>query len=240
MKPTKTAQLVLDATEALRQGCNRLRFDVPYVYNPLDYAKAPHDLYVTKYARSKKRVMFLGMNPGPFGMAQTGVPFGEVSIAKDWLKVEAPVGRATHEHKKRPIQGFACPRSEVSGSRLWGLFQEKFGTAKAFFQSHYVANYCPLVFLEETGRNKTPDKLAKAERDALEKVCDAHLAALVHALKPDFVVGVGKFAEARAHKALPNFAGTIATVLHPSPASPLANRGWAPQAERQLRDIGIW
>ena len=36
-----------------------------------------------------KRVVFLGMNPGPFGMAQVGVPFGEVAAVRDWLRIDA-------------------------------------------------------------------------------------------------------------------------------------------------------
>lgn len=46
---------------------------VRYVYNPLDYAWNTHHLFVEKYCHSGQSVLFLGMNPGPFGMAQTGV-----------------------------------------------------------------------------------------------------------------------------------------------------------------------
>ena len=32
----------------------------------------------------------------------------------------------------------------------------------------------------------------------------------------------------------------IGRVLHPSPASPAANRGWAAAAEKQLLALGVW
>jgi len=102
------------------------------------------------------------MNPGPFGMAQIGVPFGEIASARDWLGLEGPVGQPRTVNPKRPVEGFACARSEVSGQRLWGLFRARFGAPEAFFAEHFVANYCPLVFFEG-GRNLTPDKLPMAE-----------------------------------------------------------------------------
>src|SRR5262245_37829064 len=133
------------------------------------------------------------MNPGPFGMAQTGVPFGEVSLVRDWLGICVPVGKPAHEHPKRPIEGFACKRSEVSGARLWGALAERYGTPDRFFAEHFIANYCPLVFMEQSGKNFTPDKLRADERAALYTVCDRHLQALVRVLEPQWVIGVGKF-----------------------------------------------
>jgi len=230
------------AAECLRDAAQRLSFGGPvvHVYNPLHYAWPAHRRYLEHYARGRKRCLFVGMNPGPFGMAQTGVPFGEVSLVRDWLGVQAGVGKPPGEHPKRPVDGFACRRSEVSGLRLWGLFRERFGTAGAFFREHFVANYCPLLFIEESGRNRTPDKLPAAEAGPLLGICDAHLAALARALRPDVVVGVGKYAEARARTVLGDTGVGITTVLHPSPASPLANRDWPGTATRQLVEAGVW
>src|SRR6185295_18463722 len=138
-----------------------LKFSLPvtHVYNPLVYAWRAHEAYLRNYGGKRKRVIFLGMNPGPFGMAQTGVPFGEINAVRDWLKIGARIDRPPREHPKRMIEGFACRRSEVSGLRLWGLFAKQFGRADGFFAGHFVANYCPLSFLEASGRNRTPDKL---------------------------------------------------------------------------------
>jgi single-strand selective monofunctional uracil DNA glycosylase len=180
------------------------------------------------------------MNPGPFGMVQTGVPFGEVASVRDWLKIEAPVGKPGHEHPRRPVTGFACVRSEVSGRRLWGLFAEQFGTPEQFFAEHIVMNYCPLAFLESGGRNRTPDKLPALEKAALFAACDRHLRAIVIALQAEWLVGIGEFAAKRAEHVFPNGPVKLGKILHPSPASPAANRNWKGLATRQLKQLGVW
>lgn len=225
------------AARKLADEVDGLRFGPPvtHVYNPLRYAAAAHREYLRRYAAGPKRVVFLGMNPGPFGMAQTGVPFGEVHFVRDWLGIDAPIGKPEREHARRPVEGFACTRSEVSGARLWGAFAERYASPDALFSERFVANYCPLVFMEESGKNRTPDKLASAERDALYAACDRHLRRLVEVLQPSWVIGVGAFAQGRAESALSDLGVRIGCILHPSPASPLANRGWAEQADKQLQ-----
>jgi single-strand selective monofunctional uracil DNA glycosylase len=213
---------------------------VTHIYNPLTYAWAPHEAYLRKFARGPKRIVFLGMNPGPFGMVQTGVPFGEVCAVREWLKLEAEVGRPPREHPRRPVLGFACSRSEVSGRRLWGLFAERFGTAERFFAEHLVMNYCPLAFLESSGRNHTPDQLPASEKAALFAACDEHLRAVVEVLRPEWLVGVGDFALKRAAQVFLDGTPKLGRILHPSPASPAANRGWAALATRQLEALGAW
>jgi single-strand selective monofunctional uracil DNA glycosylase len=218
-----------------------LSFDPPvtHVYNPLDYAAASHEDYVQRYARKSCEVLLLGMNPGPFGMAQTGVPFGDVELVRDWLGVEAPVGQPAQVHPKRPIEGFACTRREVSGSRLWGWARDRFREPDVFFDRFYVHNYCPLCFMEESGRNFTPDKLRAEQKATLFTACDQALADLVSWLDPHFLVGVGAFAEARIRAAVRETDATIGRIPHPSPASPVANRGWAPAAEAAFEALGV-
>lgn len=234
--------VMVRAARELADGVDALDFAPPteVVYNPLRYAWAAHEQYLRLHARGKKQVIFLGMNPGPFGMAQCGVPFGEIALVRDWVGVEAPVEQPPVVHPKRPIEGFACQRSEVSGRRLWGAFKDRFGTAEAFFADHFVANYCPLVFMEASGKNRTPDKLPAAEAEALGVLCAAQLRAVVAALEPDWVIGVGAFAEQQAAQALAGCSVRVGRILHPSPASPAANRGWAEQASAQLEALGIW
>jgi len=171
-------------------------------------------------------------------MAQTGVPFGDVGAVRDFLKIVGPVGRPASEHPRRPVQGFACARSEVSGTRLWGAIAARFGTPARFFADHFVANYCPLLFVEESGRNRTPDKLPAPEREVLFRACDRHLLRLVEVLEPTWVVGIGAFAESRAREVLGDSV-RVARVLHPSPASPLAQRDWAGTVRRELRAQGV-
>jgi single-strand selective monofunctional uracil DNA glycosylase len=230
------------AARELSGAVSALRFGEPvtHVYNPLDYAWGAHEQYLNLAATGKKKVVFLGMNPGPFGMAQTGVPFGEIAAVRDWIGIDAPISKPKNEHPKRPVDGLACNRSEVSGRRLWGLFAERFASADDFFNDHFIANHCPLVFMEETGRNRTPDKLPAAEADPLMAVCDSHIRDVVQILKPEWLVAVGGFAEKRAETALDGLKVRIGKILHPSPASPAANRGWSEQATKQMNEHGIW
>jgi len=172
-------------------------------------------------------------------MAQIGIPFGEIPAVRDWMGISTPIGKPPTEHPKRPIEGFRCEKSEVSGRRLWGLFADRFGTANSFFTDHLVLNYCPLVFMEDIGRNRTPDKLPSAEQAALDHVCGSHLAKVLEVLRPEWAIGVGKYAEGCLQRVAPS--GTrIGTIIHPSPASPVANRGWANKARAQLFQLGAW
>lgn len=236
------SESMIESAKKLRDNVDRLTFSNPitHVYNPLNYAWDAHELYLKKYANNKKSVIFLGMNPGPWGMAQIGVPFGEISLIQNWLEITAPIKKPHLEHPKRPIEGFNCKRSEVSGRRLWGLFKERFKDPEQFFENHFVANYCPLVFMESSGCNRTPDKLPHSEADPLYQLCDEHLRELVDILSPTWVIGVGAFAEKRAHHALNNKNVKIGHILHPSPASPAANKNWSEKATQQLMDLSIW
>ena len=234
---------MIAAAAELRDAVDSLPFTAPvaHIYNPLDYAWAPHERYLKKFAATRKRILFLGMNPGPFGMAQTGVPFGEVTAARDWMGLRAEVRKPKSEHPKRPVQGFDCLRREVSGERLWGLFSQRFTTPENFFREHFVVNYCPLAFLSATGSNVTPDKLPARETAPLFTACDAHLRRVVELLQPEWLIGVGAFAHGKLATLVENQpAFRLAQILHPSPASPAANRGWAAAATRQLEACGAW
>ncbi len=233
---------LITASRELSQAVTRMTFSPPVavVYNPLNYAWESYSLYLEKYGNSRKKVVFLGMNPGPWGMAQTGVPFGEINAVKDWLGIKTPVGKPDNEHPKRPVEGFECQRSEVSGRRLWGLFKERFNTAEHFFDHHFVANYCPLLFLEASGLNRTPDKLKIHERQTLFTACDRHLQQVVEILEPQWLIGVGRFTEQRARTALEGVNIRIGHILHPSPANPAANRDWAGTVTKQMMELNIW
>jgi single-strand selective monofunctional uracil DNA glycosylase len=235
-----TTKLVPVSRE-LEKRVAKLEFSAPtaFVYNPLSYARAPNEAYLQRYGERRGRVLLLGMNPGPFGMAQTGIPFGDVKMVRDFLGIEAKVGKPSPEHPARPVLGFACPRSEVSGTRLWGWAQKRFGKAEHFFERFFVWNYCPLAFIEESGKNRTPDKLPRSEQAELFAACDHALSEMARLLEPKLVVGVGGFAEAAARRALAGRGIAIGTILHPSPANPKANSGWAEIVEGQLAALGV-
>jgi single-strand selective monofunctional uracil DNA glycosylase len=240
---------LIRAAQSLVRELRPLRFGPPvtHVYNPLEYARASYHQYIERYGQPPRDVVLLGMNPGPWGMAQTGVPFGEVNLVRDWLGIWARVDRPAAEHPKRPVLGLDCQRSEVSGARLWGWVRDMFGTPDRFFARFFIANYCPLAFLEATGRNRTPDKLPAAERAPLFAACDKHLLRTVEHLRPRYVIGVGRFAEDRIRRAFANASTRIqipgdvvvGRVPHPSPASPAANRDWSRSMTRALAALGL-
>ncbi|XP_064590740.1 single-strand selective monofunctional uracil DNA glycosylase [Zonotrichia leucophrys gambelii] len=214
---------------------------VAVVYAPLEYAWEPHRSFVRRFLRSPKAVLFLGMNPGPFGMAQTGVPFGEAWHVREWLRVSGSVLRPPHEHPKRPVLGLRCPRAEVSGARFWGLIRSLCPDPRAFFRHCFVHNLCPLLFLAASGRNVAPPELRAAERERLLAPCGAALAAAVRALRVRLVVALGRVAELRARRALRDagMAVPVAWIPHPSPRNPRANRGWEGEARERLRELGV-
>lgn len=218
---------------------------VACVYNPLKYAWDGFEKYLEKFSNGKKRAVFIGMNPGPWGMAQTGVPFGEVEAVKNFLCIKnIHINHPENEIPSYPVKGLECERSEISGKRLWGLFRRRYETAENFFAEHFVLNYCPLLFLTEwkdnSFRNLTPDKLKKDEREKLFASCSSCLKKAIEIFEPDFIIGIGNFAEARAREAVGNMNLKITKILHPSPASPQSNKNWDLKATEQLINAGVW
>lgn len=215
----------------------------PHVLDPLDYAWKPHAAFLERFAPSapgEVEAVLVGMNPGPWGMAQTGIPFGSPDFVRDFLGLEGKVRVPENTHPKRPIIGLESTRTEVSGQRLWGGVEACFGEAEAFFERFFVLNYCPLVWQNERGANVTPDKLGKAYMADCEAACDKHLGDALALIGPATAIGVGKWAEKRLLKVKEQFdlELKVGSILHPSPASPIANRGWLPQALSQLEALG--
>jgi len=238
----KNSNQLISITRKFSESINELSFSSPVtlVYNPLEYASKVFDSYLSKYSSGKKKAIFLGMNPGPWGMAQTGIPFGEVRMVRDWLGIKQKVLKPKNENPKRPILGFDCNRSEVSGARLWGFFKNHFEQAEDFFENFFVLNYCPLLFFDKDLKNLTPDKLKKSDTQILFQLCDGYLRQVQLALNADCWIGVGAFAAQRAKRAFADSQNIeVFSILHPSPANPQANRGWASVATRQLAEHGI-
>lgn len=228
-------------TQAAVAELHALRFGPPVActYNPLDYAWDIHRQWLERFGRGKKEVLLVGMNPGPFGMVQTGVPFGEVEAVRSWLGLRGEVRQPATAHPKRPVQGLACTRSEISGKRLWAWAAARFVTPQRFLRRFFVTNYCPLAFVAESGANLTPDKLPREQTGPLFAICDRLLREVVDTLRPRWVVGVGAFAEQRCAAVLAGRPVAIGRVPHPSPASPAANLGWERLADAAFAELGI-
>ncbi|MFT7801086.1 single-strand selective monofunctional uracil DNA glycosylase [Arapaima gigas] len=232
-------QVELELNARLRQLV--FREPVRYMYSPLEYAWETHRCYVNTYCHKGQSILFLGMNPGPFGMAQTGVPFGEVKSVRDWLKISGEVGRPPEEHPKRRILGLSCTQSEVSGARFWGLFRKLCREPAVFFRHCFVHNLCPLTFMSSSGKNLTPPELSAGDREALLNLCDEALCQIVQMLGIATVIGVGKVAEQRARRALlaAGIDVRVVGLMHPSPRNAQANRGWEGLAMARLKELGI-
>lgn len=237
----------MDPTDAARSlskelASVRIEDKVAVIYDPTDYAWDVHRAYLERFGAGKSRTsLWVGMNPGPWGMVQTGVPFGDVDVVTGWMGLSGDVGRPEQIHPDRPVHGLSCERNERSGTRLWTFARDEWGSLEAFLADHLVVNHCPLAMFSDDGTNVTPSKLLKADRQRLFEPCDRHLARLVDHYDPDALVGVGKFASERARSVVDAeaFDVEVVRILHPSPASPKANRGWAEQVLPVLEDAGL-
>ncbi len=234
---------LVNLTQLFSKDCSELTLSFDgYIYNPLDYAWENHKFYLENYVKDSASVLFLGMNPGPFGMMQNGIPFGEVETVKTYLKCTQKIGRPEKEHPARPVLGLSCPKSEVSGKRFWGLIKSSYPVATDFAEKYCVFNYCPLGFLlpTPTSRNATPDHLPAEERKLLEALCDRYLECVIDLIKPDYLIGVGKYAEKRILSNPAAKGKVVSSIIHPSPGNPQANNHWQENTEEKLRSLNIW
>ncbi|MCH2646055.1 MAG: hypothetical protein MKZ53_03700 [Candidatus Thalassarchaeum sp.] len=212
---------------------------VDAVYNPLAYAWEPHRAYLELASGGGAKTLLLGMNPGPHGMGQMGIPFAATSVVRELLKItNLEVGQPRKPHPKRPISGLDWPKEEVSGTRLWGLLANEYGSAESIFKSVFLLNHCPLMlFSGERATNITPDKITGPTTKALLERCDEHLREVVDIMQIERVIGVGRYSEKRALNALSGIDISVTTCWHPSPASPLANRNKGEDWKKNVRNV---
>ncbi|MBP11933.1 MAG: single-stranded DNA-binding protein [Euryarchaeota archaeon] len=212
---------------------------VDCVYNPLSYAWEVHKRYIEISGDKGARAVMMGMNPGPHGMGQMGIPFAATSMVRDILGISGiDVNQPSVIHPKRPVIGLDYPREEVSGTRIWGLLSETYGGADEIFGKVFLVNHCPLMLLDgERGSNITPDKIYGDTAKGLLRRCDEHLVEVVEILDADVVIGIGKFAEKRARDALDGSEVEVRGCWHPSPASPLANRNGGADWRENVRTV---
>lgn len=231
---------VIERIRRLSEECDALSLSFDgFVYNPLSYGWPAHLEYQRRALQDSCHVMFLGMNPGPDGMAQTAVPFGSVSACRDYLGIDMPVGHPAKEHPRKPVDGFSHRKDEPSGAKIWGLIREHYPDPSAFFSFATVQNFCPLCFLDkERGRNVTPDKLERSDREKLEAVCRGALSDILSLLGIDTAVAVGTYAEKQLKLAAPSL--HIVRILHPSPITGISPQEWRERSEAVLHEEGIF
>lgn len=234
---------LLEAAAVLREAAEKLRFEhAAYTYNPLSYALEPYTAYITRYGRGPVgRNLLVGMNPGPWGMAQIGAPFGDPVTVREWMGITGQVQPFADAHRRCPVRGFSSHRREGSGKRLYGWAGRQYGSAERFFEHFFVLNYFPLMLLDKDGKNLTPERLPATERAMAAAVCDPHLRACLRAIEPRCVAGVGHYAAEQARRVVNqlSLAIPVPSLVHPSPANPRANRGWEVLAEAELSAAGV-
>ena len=195
------------------------------------------------------------------------MPFGDTVMVKEWLKIEGVVHKPTCEHPKRVVEGLDCKRREVSGMRFWTLFDRLCSSPEQFFKHCYVHNYCPLSFMEESGKNVTPPSMKRAVRSQLEAACDRALSETVLLFQPSIIVGVGQYAETCARRAVKSAFTKVVdseeseeatetssskqegdcmgkeicvcSIPHPSPRNAKANKDWYSSATESLERHGV-
>ncbi|XP_045776673.1 single-strand selective monofunctional uracil DNA glycosylase [Maniola jurtina] len=238
--PNDLSDEFLELADEMNEALNEFNLPpaVKCVYNPSIYARYTFEMYARKYCNTKKKIMFFGMNPGPWGMSQTGVPFGEISSVRDWLGIEGPVNKPPHEIRERPVDGFDCKRTEVSGKRFWGLLKTICGTPENFFKTSFVYNYINQQWMKSNGCNLTPGDFKVSDMEPLYNICDPIFVKILKLYEVEIVVAIGKFCETRAQKAikkyLPSSSIKILYLSHPSPRS-VNNNNWEQKALEELK-----
>lgn len=236
---------LIEAAASLRDDVDPLgrklvsegRIDI--CYNPLMYAWDVHEEYLRRMGGLGAQTVMLGMNPGPHGMGQMGIPFAATSVVRELLGIsDIQVNQPEIPDDRRPVIGLDYHKEEVSGTRLWGLLQKQYGDAETIASHVFLVNHCPLMlFSGPRATNITPDKIGGKTAKTLLERCDEHLTEVVSILGADRVVGVGKFAESRARAALVETSVEVAGCWHPSPASPLANRNGGADWRENVRMV---
>lgn len=233
---------IYDITCDFASELNSLNLEIhdTFIYNPLSYAKESLFKYFGYFKDHEVNTVYLGMNPGPYGMLQTGIPFGAVDKVRQFLNINDGVKKPYIEHPFRPITGFETKRNEISGTRLWSLFEEVYKTKENFFSDNAVLNYCPLAFLAEDKRagNIALDKIKGEYRGEIERVCDKYLNLYLMLLKPKVLVGIGQY----AYKVLLRNeykCDKVFSIPHPSPANPKANVNWIENTINVLENEGV-
>ncbi|XP_016950263.1 single-strand selective monofunctional uracil-DNA glycosylase [Drosophila biarmipes] len=214
--------------------------NIKCIYNPIVYASQLHCDYVRRFLSGPKKLVFIGMNPGPNGMAQTGIPFGNVRTVKLLMQISGSVGKPPIEHPKRPVLGLDCRIEEPSGVRLWELFLRLAGNINIFSQQCFVHNFCPLAFFDEAGKNLTPSELKGSYKKQLREFCLETLEEQLLLLKPQVLVAVGEYVHTalKGSRYCKSDSVCVLRLPHPSPRS-VNNNDWPNKARAFLEENNL-
>jgi len=221
---------VVNATRLLSARLEPVRAALPAAglkavaaIDPTSYAFGNYTRFMQLAASGPRLALFVGMNPGPHGMAQTGIPFGDVDTARVLLggadTIDPLPGLRAASGAAWDCKGLAYHRGEQSGMRLWSALSQLCGSPQAALERCCIVNYCPLYMVGPELENITPSDLPRRHdiTRALEAACDEHLRQLVLGLEVKTVLSFGSYAHASARRALSGFPVDFYTTPHPSP-----------------------
>jgi len=230
--------------------------------DPTRYCRSAWAAYLQMAARLGC-VLVVGMNPGPHGMAQTGVPFTDPWIV-DELDLQAPradvppadipaVGSWRHRsHRARGVLG---SKREESAKRLWPLLREICAPYAAVGPSAdkiaeatrrvcnevLLVNALPICWLDPAGKNVSAEQVEKRApaqvREGLRDLVNEWLQAVADILRPAAVIGVGRWArEFVTDLDVDHFVEIPFRdgIKHPSPSAG-SEAAWRAEAEPILR-----
>ncbi len=216
------ASLILELSESLSSELEKVDWEFAgIVCNPLVYAWENYAEYVRMSVSNSSIILFLGMNPGPYGMMQTGVPFGDINAVKNYLKISGTVLEPECNPPHKRVEGMKISRGEISGQKFWKM-ASTYGSPEEFFAVASVFSFCPLAFIDGR-RNITPDELPVSDRKTIDRICGSSLSALLDILSPSRCIALGHYAEKRLLSS-----GVDAPVYfpHPSPRNPKSMEFW--------------
>ncbi|XP_055849953.1 single-strand selective monofunctional uracil DNA glycosylase [Episyrphus balteatus] len=233
--PTPLWKQFIDIECNLNKELANLKFpNITHVYNPIEYAFDLHCQYLKKYLNGPKKMLLIGMNPGPNGMAQNGVPFGNTNTVKNLMKIEGQVEQPPSLHPKRPVTGLACKTEEPSGVRIWTLIGKLAGSLEIFSQQCFMHNFCPLAFFDVQGKNITPGELKGDVKAEVRNICLKYLEQEIQLIQPEIIIAIGSYVgdcmKRLAKQSI--YIGSNIKILqlaHPSPRS-VNNNNWPEKA----------
>jgi single-strand selective monofunctional uracil DNA glycosylase len=223
------------------------------VLNPGRYGERWHARFRRAYPMSPRPLLVFGLNPGPYGMAQTGVPFTDLKRLESalpglWKDLVASGEPVTRPGLAPPSLARHLTRTfESSSVRVYRFLERAYGRPELALREVVFVNPCPLLFIDpETGANRTPADLPRALRarkaaelvHAFEELRRATVLEAVAELEPRGAILLGRDVAAAVGEALRAALGARSVVEweHPARAVP---ETWSRGLADELRKRGL-
>ncbi len=228
------------------------------IWNPGLYGETWHARFRRLYRPGQHPLVVFGLNPGPYGMAQTGIPFTDIRRLVSALPDLAAELRGRGERVEPPglappgLRPYLSRSFESSAVRVYRFLKKGWGGAERGWTEVVVANPCTLLFIDPAeGKNRTPADLARAARlrgsgrDQVRELVESFgrirircAVESIEALSPRGAILLGKDVQAALGPALRRILGEARVIPweHPARAVP---ESWASGLLSALRRRGL-